>query len=115
MSGPMGGPASPPRVPPSERPATVRMPLGPAPVLNGSGMDRKVPRRRWTRGRIAAVVVGAAVLAGAGATMVRAGGSQLRVRQAELAMAPVERRAFQEYIFVTGSVLPSASVFLDAV
>jgi HlyD family secretion protein len=84
-------------------------------MLNGATMDRPLPHRRWTRGRIAAVVVGLAVLAGAGATMVRSSGRQLRVPAADLSIAPVQRRAFQEYIFLTGNVLPSAWVYLDAV
>ncbi len=84
--------------------------------LSGEGMDRRVKKKRWTPGRIALIVGAVAVvgllswaIAGGG------GGQRLNVEQDRLTIATVEEGAFQEYVAVTGTVLPARTIYLDAV
>jgi HlyD family secretion protein len=79
-------------------------------------MDRKIERRRWTWRRLIFILV-----AGVGvvwvALAVRNGAytRRLRVDADRLQIATVKEGPFQEYLPVTGEVVPLKTVYLDAV
>jgi len=81
-----------------------------------SGMDRRLEKRRWTPRRTA-YAVGSIILA---VTAVYAwslidGGSRLNVKAERTIVSVVERGDFQEFVPVTGTVVPISTYFLDAV
>ena len=82
----------------------------------GEGMDRRVEKKRWTPKRIALIV---AVAAFVGllvwALLAQGGGRRLNVEADRLTISTVERGTFQEYVSVTGNVLPLQTIYLDAV
>ena len=104
--------------PPAPRsPSILAQPAGRSVgALSGAGMDRAVEAPVWTRARIA-LLLGAVVLVGLVAWGVagRGAGQSLRVDRDRLTVATVERGAFQEYVAVTGTLLPARTVYLDAV
>jgi HlyD family secretion protein len=82
----------------------------------GEGMDRKIARKKWPPRKIALVVAVAlfvALVAYGFATTT--GGRKLNVEREKITIATVERGPFQEFIPVTGNVLPRNTVYLDAV
>lgn len=82
----------------------------------GEGMDRKIKKKRWTPARIGMILAAAAfILLIAYNFSLSAGGSRLNVERDKLTIAPVTQGAFQEFINVTGNVLPRTTVYLDAV
>lgn len=79
------------------------------------GMDRKIEKRTFTWQRVALIVV---VLAAAGFLISNvwrnAGESRLNVRTERLQLDTVKTGIFQEFIPVTGVVMPIKTVYLDA-
>ena len=79
------------------------------------GMDRKLERRRWTAPRIALAVVALVVIAGVIYGLTRDRQSSLRTRSERIVVSTVTHGAFQEFVPVSGIVVPIDHVFLDAV
>ena len=84
--------------------------------LSGEGMDRRVRKKRFTPRRLL-LLGGGALLAAllAWGLLGRGEGRRLVVQQDRLTLATVSEGAFQEYVAVTGNVLPARTVYLDAV
>ncbi len=82
----------------------------------GEGMDRRVEKKTWPPKRIA-LVVGIVLFVGliAWALLGQRGGRRLNVEADRLTISTVERGTFQEYVSVTGNVLPLRTIYLDAV
>jgi len=83
---------------------------------HGEGHDRRLKKRLWTPKRIA-LALGGTLLVGliAWGLLTRTGDRRLAVDQERLTISIVERAPFQEYIAVTGTVLPIRTIYLDAV
>jgi len=84
---------------------------------HGEGVDRKIEKKTFTPKRIA-MLVGALALVGLigyGVWTSATGGQSLNVDREKLTVSTVEQGPFQEFIAVTGNVLPERTVFLDAV
>ena len=82
---------------------------------SGSGMDRKVEKKKWPPRRIAMVAgIAAFILLVSYGLWTQRGGAKLRVEVEKLTIATVETGAFQEYIPVIGTVEPLKTVYLDA-
>lgn len=111
---PTNRPSAPPDTPPSAN-GVLTQPLGTLPG-SGEGMDRKLRKRRFPPKRVA-LVAGLVALAAllVYAFLGRGGGQRLQVERDRLTVSTVEEGAFQEYVAVTGSVLPERTVYLDAV
>jgi HlyD family secretion protein len=79
-------------------------------------MDRKIEKKKWTLKRIA-------MLAGAGAFLLlvlygfffRDASSRLNVESERITISEVQRGPFQEYIPITGTIIPIKTIYLDAV
>ena len=87
------------------------------PSSHGEGVDRKIEKKTFTPKRIA-LALGALLvvgLIGYGVWTSATGGQSLNVDREKLTVSTVEQGPFQEFIAVTGSVLPERTVFLDAV
>ena len=108
--------SSPPQAPPRP-PSILTQPVGaPSNAHSGAGMDRRVAQPVWTRARIGGIAGGvllAALLAWAVAS--HGAGQRLRADAGRLTVATAERGPFQEYVAVTGTLLPARTVYLDAV
>jgi HlyD family secretion protein len=82
----------------------------------GEGVDRKLEKKTFTPRRIAAGLGVAAFVAlvayGFAST---SGGSRPNVERQKLTVSTVTAGAFQEFINVTGNVMPRITVYLDAV
>jgi HlyD family secretion protein len=79
-------------------------------------MDRKLQRKRWPAGRIAWFVVSMVVVGvGAYALLFQTHESSLRVSGERIIVSTVSQGPFQEFIPVTGTVIPINKLFLDAV
>lgn len=91
----------------------LAQPLG---SLSGAGMDRRVKQPKWTPKRIGAIV-GILLLVAllVWALLGRGGGQRLNVERDRLTVATAENAAFQEYVAVTGTLLPGLTIYLDAV
>jgi len=90
---------------------------GEAPRSTGEGVDRKIEKKTVTPRRVAmAAVAIVAVAALSYAVWTTAtGGQALSVDREKLTLSTVEQGPFQEFIAVTGNVLPEQTVYLDAV
>jgi HlyD family secretion protein len=78
-------------------------------------MDRKIEKKRFTWQRIALAIAALAVVAYFGQALYRdAGVSKLNVEQERLLLDTVRHANFQEFIPVTGVVLPIRSVVIAA-
>jgi len=79
-------------------------------------MDRRIRKNFWTRRRIVfglvAIVV---VVLVAWAFLSSLGGRRLRVDADRVTVSTIESGPFQEYVPVTGNVVPRTTVYLDAV
>ncbi len=83
---------------------------------DGSNLDRKLPKKRFTPRRIGLAVVVILFVALVGWMVATGGGGQrLRVERDRLTIATVQQGPFQEYIAVTGTVQPERTIYLDAV
>lgn len=82
----------------------------------GEGVDRKIEKQTFTPRRVA-VVVGAVLLicaVGFGLWTVATGGDELNVERETLTVSKVKQGSFQEFVAVTGTVLPKNTVYLEA-
>ena len=79
------------------------------------GMDRRIQKRFWTTRSISFAVSGGLMLLALVYFLAFADrSSRLFVETQRLTISPVIRGAFQEFIPVSGSILPRESFFLDA-
>lgn len=79
------------------------------------GMDRKLEKRRWTPKAVLAVIAAVVVVAVGIWVLVRPNESTLRVDAERVVVSTVSQGPFQEFIPVSGSVVPINNLFLDAV
>jgi HlyD family secretion protein len=80
------------------------------------GMDRKIKKKKWTKGRITGLVLGVALLSFILYSFLFADNrSKLNVDKEKITVSSVSRDIFQEYIPETGIVMPSQTIYLDAV
>lgn len=79
------------------------------------GMDRKVAKKKWPPKKIAGVSFAGAFLIFIVTIFPWDTSSKLNVETQKITIATVARGPFQEFIPVTGSVLPMRTIFLDAV
>ncbi len=80
------------------------------------GMDRKIKKKTWTTGRILAIGGGLAVLSLVLYSFLFADNrSKLNVDAEKITVSEVKRDVFQENIPETGIVMPSQTIYLDAV
>ena len=78
-------------------------------------MDRIIKKKRWTPRRIAWLAAGAAVVILVIYGLLSASGaSTLRIDSTKVTISTVERGEFQEFIPVTGTVMPIKTIYLDA-
>ena len=83
----------------------------------GEGVDRKI-ETAWVTPKRAVLAVLALVLVSGlayGVWTTATGGQALNVDREKLTVSTVKQEPFQEFIAVTGNVLPEQTVFLDAV
>lgn len=79
-------------------------------------MDRKIEKKKWTPKKIATYSVGILIfLFLVYSFLLGEGGSKLNVKTERLTISSVSRGPFQEFIPVTGNVVPIKTVYLDAV
>jgi len=84
--------------------------------VSGAAMDRPIERRRFTPGRILAVLgflIGA-VLAG-WFFLTDPGGRTLTIENTRLVISPVNPGVFEDYIPIRGRVTPLKTVYLDMI
>jgi HlyD family secretion protein len=80
------------------------------------GMDRKIEKKKWTKGRIAGIVLALGLLSFILYSFLFADNrSKLNVDREKITVSAVKRDIFQEYIPETGIVMPSQTIYLDAV
>ncbi len=79
-------------------------------------MDRIIEKKKWTKGRIAAIAAAVLVLfLVVWILFIRDNRSRLYVDYNQLSIAVVEKGKFQEFIPVDGIVFPRTTIFIDAV
>jgi len=79
-------------------------------------MDRKIEKKKWPPKRIALYVIGGFVALFLIYTLLfGSGGRKLNVKTERITVSSVSRGLFQEFIPVTGNVVPIKTVYLDAV
>ena len=79
------------------------------------GMDRKIEKKKWPLKRILKfAAVGLTVIVLALLIISQGGGAALNVKQERITISTVTRGIFQEFIPVTGNVLPLTTRYLDA-
>lgn len=79
-------------------------------------MDRIIEKKKWTKGRIAAIAAVVLVLfLVVWMLFIRDNRSRLYVDYNQLTVAVVEKGKFQEFIPVDGIVFPRTTIFIDAV
>ncbi|MDF9797417.1 HlyD family secretion protein [Catalinimonas alkaloidigena] len=80
------------------------------------GMDRKIKKKKWTTSRIVGLVLGVGLLSFILYSFLFADNrSKLNVEKEKITVSDVSRKIFQEYIPETGIVMPSQTIYLDAV
>ncbi|MEK6478018.1 efflux RND transporter periplasmic adaptor subunit [Catalinimonas sp. 4WD22] len=80
------------------------------------GMDRKIKKKKWTTSRIIGLVLGVGLLSFILYSFLFADNrSKLNVEKEKITISEVSRQIFQEYIPETGIVMPSQTIYLDAV
>lgn len=95
---------------------TKGMENSPTAGLSQAGMDRKIKKRKWPPKKIALVgIASIAVFILFYSAIFGDSSSRLNVEAERLTVSTVERGPFQEFIPVTGSVLPIETFFLDAI
>lgn len=90
-------------------------PLAPLHVAPGPvpGMDRKRPRKRWTRGRLLGGATVLLLAAGVGLVIANQGARSLRLDRQKLTIGTVTEDVFHDSIPVRGEVQALESVVLD--
>ena len=90
-------------------------PLAPLHVAPGPvpGMDRKRPRKRWTRGRLLGGATVLLLAAGVGLVIANQGARSLRLDRQKLTIGTVTEDMFHDSIPVRGEVQALESVVLD--
>jgi HlyD family secretion protein len=79
-------------------------------------MDRPIEKKKWPPRKIALFsLIGIALAAALYSLLFRDSRSRLNVNPERITIATVERGAFQEFIPVTGNVLPIRTIYLDAI
>lgn len=77
-------------------------------------MDRPIPKKAWTTRRLVAVTAGAAFVALIGYLLLGSRSqSRIEVDPSRISLSRVTTGDFQEYIPITGNVLPHTTVYLD--
>lgn len=96
----------------SERPRTASNSDGGI----GEGIDRRIRKATFTPRRLALGLAALLAVSVLGYLLwdVSTGGQRLSVERDKLTVSTVERGPFQEFIAVTGTVLPEQTVYLDA-
>jgi HlyD family secretion protein len=80
------------------------------------GMDRKIKKKKWTSTRIIGIVLLAGLVSFILYSFLFADKrSKLNVEREKITVSDVKRDIFQEYIPETGIVMPSQTVYMDAV
>ncbi len=79
-------------------------------------MDRIAPRKKWTKRKliiiISTVIITTIIL---GSYLITAGNNRLNVDTERLNIAQVKSGKFQEFIAVSGNVMPVSTIYLDAI
>lgn len=78
------------------------------------GMDRRIEKKRWTRKRILYLSIGVAGALLVIYMMLTIRSGQLRVDGERLTISSVQRGPFQEFIPITGEIIPSETRYLVA-
>jgi len=79
-------------------------------------MDRQIKKKKWTLKRILWILLGIFILGAVIMIVVsEKGGTKLNVQRERLTISTIRRGPFQEFIAVTGNVIPIRTVYLDAV
>ena len=83
---------------------------------HGEGVDRKIEKKTFTPKRIAILLASFLVLGalGYGVWEAATGGEKLNVEREKIQVSTARKGPFQEYIPVTGTVLPGKTVYLEA-
>lgn len=80
------------------------------------GMDKKIKKKTWTPGRIAAIAAGVVVVGFFIYSFIFMDfSSTLNVERDKLTISTVQEDSFQEFIQVTGTVQPIRTIYLDAI
>lgn len=80
------------------------------------GMDRKIEKKKWTQGRITGVVAAAIFVSFILYNFIFADNrSKLNVDKEKITISTVKKDIFQESIPETGIVMPSQTIYLDAI
>ena len=80
------------------------------------GMDRKIKKKTWTKGKITGLVLGVGLLSFILYSFLFADNrSKLNVDLEKVTVSTVKEDIFQEYIPETGIVMPSQTIYLDAI
>lgn len=80
------------------------------------GMDRKIKKKKWTTGRILGIAAGLVLFSLILYSFLFADNrSKLNVDKEKITVSDVKRDIFQEFIPETGIVMPSQTIYLDAV
>ncbi len=81
-----------------------------------TSMDRKIEKRRWTPKKIAWISLAVIIVAAVGYAIIFADhSSKLNVKTERITISEVKRAPFQEFIPVTGTVIPIKTIYLDAI
>jgi HlyD family secretion protein len=84
--------------------------------ISGAGMDRRVEKKTSRKKLVIYAVVGAAVVAFAWWFVdTIAGGRSLTVNSQRIAISPVTTGMYEDFIPLRGRLVPSSTVFLDAI
>ena len=78
-------------------------------------MDRIVPKKKWTQKKILTIAgIAALVLLAASSIYFSNGKKKVNVDAERITISEVSKGTFQEFIPVNGTVLPVATIYLDA-
>ena len=78
------------------------------------GMDRKIEKKKWSLKRILFLAVGGTVALFLIYALLTLKSGQLRVQRERLTISMVKRASFQEFIPITGEIIPKETRFLVA-
>ena len=78
------------------------------------GMDRKIEKKKWTLKRILLLAIGGTAALFVIYTLLTLKSGQLRVKQERLTISEVKRASFQEFIPITGEIIPRDTRYLVA-